>query len=76
MKHLTVKLENETFRDAEKTSGGMKVSMNRYISDAVKLYNLYHRRKQLKKEVLGEAKLVRWGSMDVLSEADRFLDEN
>ena len=75
MKVLSLKLDDEIYNDTEKITAKMKLARNRYINEAVNLYNLYNKRRLLKKQLERESKLTRTGAMEILQEFDQLLDE-
>ena len=75
MKVLSLKLDEEIYDEAEKITAKMNLPRNRYINEAVKLYNLINHRLLLKKELEGESKLVSKDSMDILREFEQLTDE-
>lgn len=74
MKTLSLKLDDGIFADSEKITSELKIARNRYINEAVKIYNLYNKKRLLKKQLLKESKIVRNDSMEVLAEFERLLD--
>lgn len=76
MKTLSLKLDDEIFDEAEKITSKLKLPRNRYINDAVNLYNLFNKRQMLKKKLIKESKLTRKDSMIVLHEFEQFVDED
>jgi hypothetical protein len=76
MKTLSLKLDDDIFEEAEKITTGLKLPRNRYINDAVRLYNLYHHRRQLKIQLEKESALTAAESMDVLFEFENLMDED
>lgn len=74
MKTLSLKLDDSIFEDAEKLTAKLKMARNRYINDAVNLYNQYNKRKLLKKQLLKDSQLVGDNSMEVLTEFERLTD--
>jgi hypothetical protein len=74
MKTLSLKLDDGIFADSEKITSELKIARNRYINEAVKIYNLYNKKRLLKKQLLKESKAVRKDSMEVLAEFERLLD--
>jgi hypothetical protein len=74
MKILSLKLDDEIFNDAEEITSKLKLARNRYINEAVKIYNLYNRRRLLKKQLQKESRLTSEDSMAVLHEFDSLLD--
>lgn len=74
MKTLSLKLDDGIFADSEKITSELKIARNRYINEAVKIYNLYNKKRLLKKQLLKESKAVRKDSMEVLAEFERLID--
>lgn len=75
MKVLSLKLDDEIYDDTEKITAKLKLARNRYINEAVNLYNLYNKRRLLKKQLERESKLTRSGSMEILQEFEQLIDE-
>ena len=76
MKTLSLKLDDTIFDEAENITTQLKLPRNRYINDAVNLYNLFNKRQILKKKLLKESKLSKKDSMDILREFEQLTDEN
>jgi hypothetical protein len=76
MKSLSLKLDDKVFTDTEEITGELKLARNRYINDAVDLYNLFNKRQLLKKKLAKESKLVAMDSRQVLDEFEKMIDEN
>ena len=76
MKTLSLKLDDEIFNEAEEITSKMKLARNRYINEAVNIYNQYNKRRLLKKQLLKESKMTREDSMEVLLEFERLIDED
>ena len=74
MKLLSLKLDEDIHREAEKITGKLGVARNRYINEAVNLYNQYNRRRLLKKQLHKESRSTRADSMEVLHEFEKFVD--
>jgi hypothetical protein len=68
MKILSLKLEDQIFKDAEVIISKINKNRNRYINEAVDYYNRYHNRKLLASKLAKESKLVQQESMSVLAE--------
>ena len=51
MKSLSLKLDDKVFNYTEEITGELKLDRNRYINDAVELYNLFNKRQLLKKKL-------------------------
>mgnify|MGYP001280712895 FL=1 len=75
MKTLSLKLDDEIFDEAEKITSRLKLARNRYINEAVNIYNLFNKRRLLKKQLEKESKLSRKDSMDILHEFEKLIDE-
>lgn len=76
MKTLSLKLDDKIFKEAEDITTKLHLARNRYINEAVNLYNLFNKRRLLKKQLLKESKLGRKDSMEVLAEFEKFMDED
>ncbi len=74
MKTLSLKLDDEIFEDAEKMTSRMNQPRNRYINEAVKIYNLYNKRRLLKSQLMKESKLTSKDSMEVLKDFEQLID--
>lgn len=75
MKTLSLKLDDNVFEETEKVVSELKLARNRYINEAVSLYNQFNKRKVLKKKLAKESKLVARSSSEVLAEFEKFADE-
>ena len=75
MKMLSLKLEDDIFLDTEKITKKMKCSRNRYINDALKLYNKFIERNLVKQQLADESKLTRNTSMEILEEFEDLIKE-
>ncbi len=76
MKTLSLKLDDDIYDEAEKITSKLKLARNRYINEAVNIYNLFNKRRLLKKQLEKESKLTRKDSMAVLHEFEKFMDED
>lgn len=76
MKTLSLKLDDEIFEDTEKISSKLKLARNRYINEAVDLYNQVNKRRFLKKQLSKESHSTREDSMEVLAEFEKLMDED
>ena len=74
MKTLSLKLDDKIFDEAEEITSKLNLARNRYINEAVSIYNLYNKRKLLKKQLLRESKLTRKDSMEILSDFEKLVD--
>jgi len=75
MKILSLKLDDDIYNDAEKITSKLNLARNRYINEAVSIYNLYNSRRLLKKQLVKESKLTRDDSMEILHEFEKLIDE-
>jgi predicted transcriptional regulator len=75
MKMLSLKLDDDIFLDTEKITKKMKCSRNRYINDALKLYNKFNERNLLRQQLAHESKLTRNTSTEILQEFEDLINE-
>ena len=75
MKVLSLKLDDNIYEEVESLAAQLKQARNRYINEAVHIYNLYNKRKLLKKQLAKESALTSADSMDILSELEMLLDD-
>lgn len=75
MKMLSLKLDDDIFLGTETISKKMKCSRNRYINDALKLYNKFNERNLVKQQLAYESKLTRNTIMDILEELEDLIKE-
>jgi hypothetical protein len=75
MKTLSLKLDDSVFEETEKVVSELKIARNRYINEALSLYNQFNKRNVLKKKLAKESKLVGQSSSEVLAEFERLVDE-
>lgn len=76
IKTLSLKLDDEIFDETEELTAKLKLARNRYIIEAVNIYNQYNKRRLLKMQLLKESKLTMEDSMEVLREFERLIDED
>jgi hypothetical protein len=76
MKILSLKLDDKIFEDTEELTSKLKLARNRYINEAVNIYNQFNKRKLLKNQLMLESKLVSKDSMDILNEFEQLMDED
>lgn len=74
MKTLSLKLDDKIFDEAEEITAQLKLARNRYINEAVNIYNLFNKRRLLKKQLTKESKLAGEDSMDILREFEKLAD--
>ena len=76
MKMLSLKLDEEIFSETEKITLKLKKSRNRYINEALDLYNKYNERMLLKKQLHKESRLVSSENSKVLKEFEKIRERN
>ena len=76
MKILSLKLDDDIFNEAEEVTSKLNVARNRYINEAVSIYNRVNKRRLLKRELAMESVLTSKDSMDILREFEKILDED
>ena len=75
MKTLSLKLEQDIYEEADRITSKLKIARNRYINEAVKIYNTVNSRRLLKKQLAIESALVSKDSMAILTEFEKLMDE-
>lgn len=75
MKTISLKVDDDIFRETEKIVGELKQARNRYINEALAHYNRSQRRKLLAAQLKAESAMVREDSMEVLRELEPTLGE-
>ena len=75
MKTLSLKLDDKIFDEAEEITSKLNLARNRYINEAVSIYNTYNKRRLLKKQLAKESKLTSKDSIVVLREFEKLMDE-
>lgn len=75
MKILSLKLDDDIYDEAEKITSKLKLARNRYINEAVNIYNIFNKRRLLKKQLEKESALTRKDSMEILREFEKLMDE-
>lgn len=76
MKTLSLKLDEDIFQEAEEITSKMNIARNRYINEAVSVYNLFNKRQMLKKQLAKESNLTKEDSLEILQEFEKLLDES
>jgi predicted transcriptional regulator len=76
MKTLSLKLDDEIFDEAEKLTSKLNLARNRYINEAVNVYNLYNKRRLLKSQLVKESKLTSVDSIEIMHEFEKLIDED
>ncbi|MEP7233752.1 MAG: hypothetical protein ABI778_00520 [Ignavibacteriota bacterium] len=75
IKILSLKLQEDIFRDAEKVVKQMRIPRNTYINQAVDFYTRLYDRGLLKKQLREESRLVAKDSIAVLKEFEAFTED-
>ena len=76
MKALSLKLGDQIFDDTEEITAKLKLARNRYINEAVRIYNQINKKRLLKNQLDKESKLTGKENMDVLHEFEKLIDED
>jgi metal-responsive CopG/Arc/MetJ family transcriptional regulator len=76
MKILSLKLDDHIFDETEEVIAQLKLARNRYINEAVSMYNLVQKRRLLKKTLAKESALTSSDSMEILREFELLIDGN
>ena len=75
MKALSLKLQDDIFKEVENLIHKIHVPRNAYINKALDLYNQLNKRKLLKARLEKESRAVQSSSLEVLHEFERLEDE-
>ena len=76
MKTLSLKLDDNIFKETEDVLSKVKKSRNRYINEAVDYYNRINKRNLISKKLTRESKLVKTESLSVLAEFESLRNED
>lgn len=76
MKNLSLKLDDEIFLETEKVVVKLGTTRNRYINEALAIYNKYYNRKMLRNQLVKESRAAYGSSRDILDEYERLIDED
>ncbi len=76
MKILSLKLDDNIFKETESVISRIKKSRNRYINEAVDFYNKINKRNFIAQKLVKESKLVSSESLNILSEFEKLQDED
>ena len=74
-KVLSLKLQDEIFRETEEIRRKSGKARNAYFNEAINLYNKLQKRKLLKRQLARESALVAADSLEVLKAFERLEDE-
>jgi hypothetical protein len=75
MKTLSLKLDDDIFSETDVMASKLKIARNRYINEALNIYNMVNKRRLLKKQLVKESKLVKKDSMVILAEFEKLMDD-
>ncbi|NCT95263.1 MAG: hypothetical protein GXC72_12620 [Chitinophagaceae bacterium] len=76
MKTISLELEDMIFEDTVKITASLQVDRNRYMNDAVRLYNSYQKRQLLKRKLQRDSLLGQAESMAILEEFEKLTDDH
>ena len=74
MKNLSLKLDDDVFLETEKVVETLGTTRNRYINEALAIYNKYYQRKLLREQLVKESKAAYGSSKAILDEYERLID--
>ena len=74
MKTLSLKLDDRIFDEAEELTSQLKLARNRYINEAVNLYNRFNKRRLLKAQLMKESAQTWKDSSEILEEFEKLVD--
>jgi predicted transcriptional regulator len=74
MKSLSLKLDDAVFEETEEITAKLKLARNRYINEALEVYNRLNKRRLLKNQLAKESAIGAEDSMEVLRELEMLLD--
>lgn len=74
MKNLSLKLEENIFDDTEYILSEINKKRNKYINEAVALYNKLYKRKLMRETLATESEVAYGNSLDVLREFEALED--
>ncbi len=76
MKNLSLKLDDAIFLETEKVVKQLGTTRNRYINEALAIYNQYYNRKMLRDQLVRESRATYASSKNILDEYERLIDED
>jgi hypothetical protein len=76
LKSVALKLNAPVFEETNKIVLKLNTNRNRYINEAVELYNQYNKKKLLKKQLSYESSITKVDSMERLAEFEIIIDGN
>jgi hypothetical protein len=75
MKTLSLKLDDKIYTETEKVVAKLKLPRNRYINEALSLYNQFQNRRLIKAQLKKESELVSDDSFEILSEFEKLYQK-
>jgi hypothetical protein len=76
MKNLSLKLDDDIFLETEKVIEKLGTTRNRYINEALAIYNKYYNRKMLREQLVKESRAAYGSSKEILDEYESLIDED
>lgn len=76
MKTVSLKLDDSIFKETEEISSKLNITKNRYIKEAIRIYNHDNKKRLLKKQLKKESLLSNKDSLEILHEFELLSDEN
>lgn len=76
LKSVALKLNAPVFEETNKIVLELNTNRNRYINEAVELYNKYNKKKLLKKQLSYESSITKVDSMERLADFEMMIDGN
>lgn len=76
MKNLSLKLDDDIFLETEKVIEKLGTTRNRYINEALAIYNKYYNRKMLREQLVKESRAAHGSSKEILDEYESLIDED
>jgi len=67
-------LDKKTFDEIEQIKSNFSLARKRIKNEAINNYNLFNKRKHLKKQLSKESKLILSTSMEILHEFEQLID--
>ncbi len=74
MKTLSLKLDDKIFEETDRIAGKLKMARNRYINEALSVFNMINDRRLLKHKLAIESGKVNKESMEILEELEKIMD--
>lgn len=74
MKSLSLKLDDAVFEETEEITAKLNLARNRYINEAVEIYNRLNKRRILKNQLIVESALTSADAMEILEELELLAD--